>query len=496
MWFEKKSAPDWHESFVADVRHVFKAKALSFEQATEALRTADGRRLLDFDIRARRGYNYDGYPGRKREPSVLKVALGDPEHADVFLFYKSCSNNGFLREEALRALRGHHGRLVCAAALIRVEDWVPQVADISLRLLQDLAAIDTAVHFFEFLDLIAALRSRLRFKPHWAATLEPMLLLPKWRDARRAAILSGDAVARRLAHELIRRADADFANEALHIAIEDPSPLVALWALTKLDDSTDVALRQEALGAGMRSRLASVRSDALRRYCRAGYSDLRAILETALFDSAHSVRGVAAFQLNALFSESALVRWRRAFDEGNRGEAMVMALAEFGEAEDAPRLRSQLARDSGRIRALALRGIMRMGTVDSNELLQAALRDTSSHVVGAAIAVYSRGLDQLGQETLRQALAHARSAAMRARLISASRLLPKWDRLEFLLDLHGSCADTEFPPLAAAVQRWIGSANNSFMQPRPNQRLLIRHALENARSRHPATFWDQVVHLL
>ena len=170
MWFEKKSAPDWHESFVADVRHVFKAKALSFEQATEALRTADGRRLLDFDIRARRGYNYDGYPGRKREPSVLKVALGDPEHADVFLFYKSCSNNGFLREEALRALRGHHGRLVCAAALIRVEDWVPQVADISLRLLQDLAAIDTAVHFFEFLDLIAALRSRLRFKPHWAAT--------------------------------------------------------------------------------------------------------------------------------------------------------------------------------------------------------------------------------------------------------------------------------------------------------------------------------------
>ena len=175
---------------------------------------------------------------------------------------------------------------------------------------------------------------------------------------------------------------------------------------------------------------------------------------------------------------------------------MVMALAEFGEAEDAPRLRSQLARDSGRIRALALRGIMRMGTVDSNELLQAALRDTSSHVVGAAIAVYSRGLDQLGQETLRQALAHARSAAMRARLISASRLLPKWDRLEFLLDLHGSCADTEFPPLAAAVQRWIGSANNSFMQPRPNQRLLIRHALENARSRHPATFWDQVVHLL
>jgi hypothetical protein len=323
-----------------------------------------------------------------------------------------------------------------------------------------------------------------------------MLLLPKWRDARRAAILSDDAVARHLAHELIRRADADAANEALRIAIEDPSPLVALWALARLDDTNDAALRQEGLRAGMRNRLASVRSDALRRYCRAGYSDLRAILEAALFDRANSVRGVAAFQLNALFNESALERWRRAFDEGNRGETVVMALAESGEAEDALRLRSQLTRESGRIRALALRGIVRTGAVDNNELLQAALRDTSSAVVGAAIAAYSQGLDQLEQDTLLDAFAHARSAAMRARLIGASRLLSKWDRLQFLLDRHASCADTELPPLATAVKRWIGNANNSFIQPRPDQRLLIRHALENARSRHPAAFWDQVVHLL
>ena len=496
MRFEKKSVPDWRESFVADSEHVFKAKDLSFEQATDALRTADGSQLLDFDIRARRGYNYDGYPGGKREHSVLKVALGDPEHADVYLFYKSCSNNGFLREQALRALRGHHGRLVCAAALIRIEDWVSQVSDISLRLLQDLAASNSAVHFFEFLDLIAALRSRQRFRPHWAATLEPMLLLPKWRDARRAALVSDDAVARCLAHELIRRADADAANDALRIAIADASPLVALWALTKIDDTMDATVRQEGLRAGMHSRLGSVRSDALRRYCRAGYDDLRAILETALFDRSHSVRDVAAFQLNALFNESALALWRRAFDEGNRGEALVMALAEFGEAEDALRLRSQLTRERGRIRALALRGILRVEAVDHNVLLQTALRDASSHVVGAAIAAYSQGLDQLNQDTLREALAHARTAPMRARLISASRLLPKWDRLQFLLDLHTSCADTEVPLLTAAVKRWIGNANRSYTQPRPGHRLLIRHALENARCRHPATFWDQVVHLL
>jgi len=477
------------------MRPLLEGPELTFEQALAALRSATGLQLLAFDEQARRG-RYYWQPADRFAKDVIRTALGYPEHSDAYLFYEACNGSGFIREQALRALRGRDDRLVCAAILIRIEDWVPQVADVAERLLKDVAATDAARHFFEFLDLITALRSRRRFEPHWVATLEPMLLRSKWRDARRAALSSGDDDVRLLAHQLIRRADEDAAPDTLRIAISDLSPRVALWALSKVDDSAEPALRQSLLHEGLRSRRASIRREALRRYCRSGYGDLRELLHAAIFDPAHSVRTVAAFQINALFGESALPRWREAFDRGNRGEAMVMALSESGDAQDDARLRTQLRASRGRIRALALRGLLRIGAADSAKLLDAAMRDSSVFVVGAAIAGYAFGTEQLAAATLHEAFMLAKAPAMRARLISASRLLPKWRRLQFLLELCASCGEADREPLNAAVATWIASANRTFTEALPEQKAALRSALETARSTHPARFWDHVQRLI
>jgi hypothetical protein len=496
MWFRKKIVTSWHDGFVAVARQVFATEELSFEQALVAMRGAKGDRLLEFDHRARRGMGEFVRISGSRSSVVLKMAFTDPDHADVFLFYGSCSGNGYIREQALRALRGHRGRLVCAAALIRTEDWVPQVAEIASRLLHDVALTDTAVHFFELLDLITTLQSRQRFKPHWATTLEPLLLLPKWRDARERAFSSHKAIARRLAHVLSLQADADSAGESLRVAITDATPLVALWALAQLEDSVDADAQRQLLAEGLHSRLAAVRTDALRRYCRSGFDDVRERLRAAILDNARSVRGVGAYQLKQLFDESALERWRTVFDAGQRDEATVTALSDFGEAEDASRLRTQLTHPRSRLRELALRGLMRIGVADSGELLKRALCDRSPLVVGAATAAYSRATDQLNVATLREALGGADVPRLRARLISASRWLPKWDRLEFLLSLYPRCDPTDLEPLDCAVQRWIARANYGFARMSPAQQTAVGHALEIARNAHPAPFWQQVSNLI
>jgi hypothetical protein len=496
MWFGKKSEPDWRDSFVAVARQVFSNETLTFEEASEALRSASTKQLLELDWRSRRGISAYVRRSGNRPGAVLRMALTNPHDADVFLFFGSCDGNGYIREQALRALRGHAGKLACAAALIRSDDWVPQVAEIASRMLHDVAAADGGRHLFELLGLILALQSRRRFRPQWVATLEPLLLAPRWREARLAALRSPTATARRLAHDLIHRADPDRACGSLRRAIGDPTPLVGLWGLARVQDLADPSEQHELLRQGLLSRLASIRSEALRRYCRAGYPDLREVLDAAIFDRSHSVRTVAAYQLGVLFNASALIQWRRAFDGGNHGEGMIMSLAENGETPDASRLRSQLTHDRGRIRALALRGLLRIGAADSEALLAAAMRDPSSHVIGAAIRAYTRGIDSLTAAVLADALAHTTAPGPRARLIGASRLLPKWDRLQLLLALYPGHRDTDREPLDAAVRGWIVRANHSFIEPRARQRLLIRHALETARSLHPARLWDRVLHLL
>ena len=263
-----------------------------------------------------------------------------------------------------------------------------------------------------------------------------------------------------------------------------------------IPESADPGVRQALLHEGLRSRLAAVRSEALRRYCRDANTDLRQVLEGSVLDRSDSVRAVAAYQLNAMFNESALTRWREEYDRGNLREALLMALAEYGDSLDESRLRPLLTHPRGRIRALGLRGLLRIAVTDSALLLEASLRDPSTHVVSAAIAGYRRGTESMTSAILREALEAGRTPGVRVRLIGASELLSKWDRLQFLLDHYAKCGDAERNAIDAAIGRWIAGANRSFVEPKPRQQLVLRHAVETARATRPSQLWNKLLPLL
>ena len=496
MGFGKKSEPLWRQAFVGVIKQVLAKKdELPFEESCEALRNMHGAELLEFDQRTRWSFSAMVSQIGARSSAVLRMALDEEDHPDILLFYGSCDGNGYIREQALRALRGHGGKLACAAALIRSEDWVPQVGEIASRLLQDLADGSNGKHFFEILDLIAILQSRQRFKQQWQ-TLEPILLDLKWRDARIEAQSSPKAIARRLAHDLALRADPDTGRDSLRVAISDATPMVALWALAQIRDAARVEDQGELLQEGLRSALATVRADSLRRYCRGKFNDLRAHLEAAVLDRSPSVRRVAAYHLKERYGESALERWRKAFDSDPNAAAMITAISDFAEAADETRLRKALHHSRGRVRALALRGLMRLGTPDLDAVLAEALADKSGHVVGAAVAAYARGIGDLNIGKLQHVLANSGAQSMRSRLIDASRYLLKWDRLEFLLTQYRTCSAEEMEHLDEAVKAWIAKANRSFTIPQSNQTNAIIVALETARKMHPARHWEKLSQML
>jgi len=102
----------------------------------------------------------------------------------------------------------------------------------------------------------------------------------------------------------------------------------------------------------------------------------------------------------------------------------------------------------------------------------------------------------LNIENLQRALDRAESPGMRRRLIAASRLLSKWERLEFLLTQYPKVSNDECIQLDEAVKSWIVNANRSHAIPISQRRSTVVAALDAARNMHPSRLWQEVLHLL
>ena len=475
------------------VRHALATAELSFDESLAALERATGEELLRFDEECR-DYQHDYRATHRLKLPRIDSARPREVIEEARLFFHSCTRNGHERERALRRLRWFNVRLTCAAALIRANDWVPQVRRIAHDHVIAIAKTAQAAQFLGMLDLVLALRRRHRFEESWQI-VEGALVEQRWRAQRAAALSTTDARTRRFAFELVLRADSDTSQSALVAAVGDPSPVIACWAIAAARRSFTGDPLQTILRGALASRLGRVRADALRCYAAAGFSDTADVLHAALFDAAHSPRNVAAFEVQRTLNESPLPLWRAAFDRGAHVAAIAAALAEHGDATDQERLRSQLSHRRSRIRALALRGLWRTGAPDAAQHLDAALLDSSAQYAGAAIDIYAHSSEKPDRASLATALARATSPGLRHRLIIAARLLGKWEALGFLLELHLNGPDHDEQPLDFALRRWEQGFNRTFTQPSPAPRNEISGALAALRGARPSKHWARIAYL-
>jgi hypothetical protein len=272
----------------------------------------------------------------------------------------------------------------------------------------------------------------------------------------------------------------------------DASPLVSAWALATAAAKLPKEALRTVLETGLRNRMAFIRADSLRRYAREGFTDVRAKTEAAALDRSQTVRRVADYLLRTDGGEGALPLWRSKFDAGELRDELTSAFAESGTADDLARLHSQLAARRARTRASALRGLHRLGAPDLPQLLAAALRDRSALIVGVAADIYSSSNEFPDVAVLESALDEADTPRLRARLISAARLLTKWEQLRYLLRIHPRVHTTHAALLELELDRWNDRANRRFSEPSDEQRSEIREALATLRRTHPLRVLDSI----
>ena len=437
-----------------------------------------------------------GRPIRGLAP--LSLLEGSTEDRQAYLFTASCNPNGFLREQALQAMRHTRGRIAVCAALIRCNDWVGQVRSQAISLLADtLAEVPEVI--WECLDLFLSLKQRQRVREQtWTKLVDPLLASPEHAEARWHAAQNGSSGSRLLAYELIAQHDSHRTADACLQAVCDPNPCIARWAISQVSARARPDAYLKVLEAGMTHPHASVRTASLREYARRESSEVQHIAMRGLFDTSSSYPNASAYLLRTSFQVDPLEIWRKAIDEGPelRTAVAIMAMAEHAEACDFDRL-LPFARDRRvRQRMLALRGLARTKHADLPNLFAAALQDHSPKVLRQTVAILRTDPSLLSEPPLSEAYLRSDSSAVRAQLIKATHVLGKWTCIALLLEWLADADEATEPHIVAAIHRWLQRETRSFSPLSEVDRQRILSSMAAARQHELASALTRLSHAL
>ena len=488
----------WQKRLELAVSRVAPRMWASHLDAAGALREMSGRSLLSVDEALRRTPpHHDDQIAIS--PSARNGAPDDEAMTGAYLFVAACDGNGFIRENALIAFRKFPSALAFSAGLIRSADWVSQVSDAGVALVNDVLPRLAPSDVVRSLDLIERLRGRSRVPLDFLRTaIGPILATSAGREQLWLAVRDrgSSSELRQAAYEFLI-SEPIALPEVLESAVADPDPRIGLWALDRMSGLPDLEQRRRLLKVALAADHAAVRRSALRLYAVEGANDRVEVLRAALFDVSRGVRGLAAFELKRSHDEDALAAWRAAIDstDRKRSDIAMMALCELGDQADLEHLAADIGARNARIRAAVLRGLLRVGAPGLEAVLSQSIFDSSKVVLRELSQVYRRGNVPLNASAIDEALARA-DDGLAPNLFSLAQLLGKWEELELLLrhavDDHGARAESA----AHRVDQWLRTESRRFTVPSSEQLRRLPPLFEAARARYPERRWRAIDHSL
>jgi HEAT repeat protein len=390
--------------------------------------------------------------------------------------------SGYVREAAVQRLALLGGGDEVAPLLIRAADWVAPVRSRALDALRARLVPAYAEHWVAALPLVLRLRGTGRGEA-WPLVDEVMALLRQ--SESREAVWTGmhasrDRTVRRACFRILLGAGLPALSRLVRLAQHNADEVVRLEAARAAAPLGDGDLL-DLLPGMLADPYPRVRLVALGLAAeRMGTSALPA-LRGMLLDRAPTTRGEARALIDRLepmdFAE--YYRDRIAPDAPRLAEA-VAGLAETGAAEDAYVVEPLLAHSRPRVRAAALRALVRLTGDAAVPALVAALGDGSASV------------SRVAADGLRPRAARADVAALgawfsgdhaphvRRNALALLAVRGKWDGIAWILQACGDADPTVHEAGMRQLRWWHQRFNRSFTQPAPAQQERIRAALAQA----------------
>lgn len=334
--------------------------------------------LLRFESDGRSEYGW-WFPWHGLDPRQLIHA------APAIRMLATFHPNGYVREGAVRALRGESDAL--PFLLLRLNDWVEPVAASARQAVEECLTSASAAAILRCMPIVERLRSTRRRDVHAIVdSIERSMGQPSALLALREVFIAEPAFVRRACVRYAGRQTSENAISLLVPLTADGDPVVASRATKALIRILPATSVPSTLGPLLRSRVGTVRLLALNALVASGAGDLDGALRRAALDATAAVRELARHELARKGPVDFVALYGAALRSDER-DTLVPALSglrECGSKVDSYLVVPFVAHRSARVRAAAVRAIGKLDPDARVSSLAGALEDPSPRVVRLA----------------------------------------------------------------------------------------------------------------
>ena len=464
--------------------------------AADALRWTLGKmtfeELARIDRQMRQGYPSEwGVDWHQHTiDSFLTLSMTANMRRAVVTFASFCPN-GFIREQAVRMMKDFADTL--AFALLRLNDWVPQVRDAAKE------TVDYRLTHPLWGELIAALPFADKLRRAGKAgdshahinRIYAALATPENAEELTAGLESDNIQTRRMCIDALfasENPDFNLAFDRLRREAEPPLRADIFRLLQSAGQNMDAAAAWLLRDSNPRNRM-----QAFRYICENRQGEALQTVHHLLLDKNAAVRENARDYVSANrpgFDYSAFYRARLA----DCAAPAIFGLGEVGKAEDAAAIEGYLDAPQSRTVQAAMTSLMRLDKTKYAPAIAGLLADERPGVVRVARNLLVKAAADYGRimEIFRCTSYNNTKLKCLSILLTAG----KWQRLIYILDAMETGGGEMAEPAKAALARWISDRNRSYAVASKAQLQEIAARMERLGSKLPADMRRQLAFLL
>jgi HEAT repeat protein len=393
--------------------------------------------------------------------------LAQSKFSTALLGLASFHSSGYVREAAVTELASQRTGKEVPFLLIRLNDWVSKVREVTAVAVRSRIEPAYAVHLLANMSLVLRLRICGRVEKAFVDEICDLLKRAECKDVLLAGTTSKDKTVRRISFQLAAEAEPSTRAAIIRAAMTDPDAVARSWAARHFLPEVSPDELPGVIEPMLKDRFMPVRRDALWFGATKRPDIAKQLLRVALLDNHISMRETARQFLALADVKEAADFYTDALGSGNDKQrfAAICGLGETGKAGDALLIVPFLNSPFTKIRRAAVYAIGKLALEGQLGRLVGALSDVKPSVSREALKALQSKARYIPLADLEKLFATGADFHVRRNAFSLILHTDKWKKVPFLLK---ACADKDeriAEQAARSSRAWLHNYNSSFAEP-------------------------------
>ncbi|WP_346962539.1 hypothetical protein [Clostridium sp.] len=465
---ELSAIPDVFQLLLGNNEEV---KLQSAENLNYVMSTLNSSQLIKVDKIFRERVSYEwSYDWRTKDPKELLHPLMSEEEKVTILGLSSFHPNGYFRENAIKALSNMETGHEIPYLLIRINDWVRPVRNISKEQLLRYLTPEHTMSFINNLPLVLRLGECSR-EEHIDVIDAVVSLLSSSESSQKliSGLQSPDSKVRLACYKIILKIRILDSKSIINYLIKDTNPYNRLFVLRNIkqeitpDEFTDIS---QLL---LNDKFAQIRILALETLYKFQPEGSINTLEKSLFDRNQSVRSLSRYLLSKHKKYDFAAIYRHAIQKNEQLYSSICGLGETGNTSDSKIISTFMNNDTIKIVKASINALARLDFQEYEEELIFIINDERVGISKAARSVLYKRIDGSDADTIYGIFKQAIYDHVKINTCILLCSLSKWEAIRYIIEF---CADKNDSISALgqnAIENWKVKYNCSFTTPTKKQ---------------------------